>query len=66
VGRKGDTNPNTGELVAGPETLSEEELARNRADLATEILTHSLGGDWYRGRSGDLSKITVPLLSNGN
>src|SRR2546427_695936 len=33
VGERGKKNPNTGELVCGPETLAEEELARTREDM---------------------------------
>src|SRR5579875_97753 len=66
VGSRGPVNPNTGELVAGPEDLPEEELARNRSDLPTELRNRELDDQWYRERSADLSKITVPLLSAAN
>ena len=32
LGKRGATNPNTGELACGPGTLTDEELAANRAD----------------------------------
>ncbi len=59
-------NPNSGELVVGGERLSEGELGRNRSDLPTELRRRELDDDWYRDRSADLSKITVPLLSAAN
>ena len=58
--------PGTGELVSGPETLSEEELARNRVEPAELILQHPLDDDFHRSRSPDWSRVVVPLLSCGN
>ncbi len=66
LGERGPVNPNTGELVAGPETLSDEELAGNRTDLAAEIQAHPLVDDYHRERSPDWSNVTVPLLSAAN
>ena len=66
VGDRGPANPNTGEPVAGPETLSEAELAAKRADLHRAILSHSLDDDYYRQRSPDWARVTVPLLSAAN
>jgi predicted acyl esterase len=66
VGTRGKKNPNTGELVCGPETLSEEELARNREDMWQSFLSRELIDDYYRERTADLSKVTVPLLSAAN
>jgi len=66
MGSRGPKSPNTGELVCGPETLSEEELARNRSDMWADVLSHGLDGPYYRERSGDLSKVVVPLLSSAN
>ena len=63
VGERGPRNPNTGELVAGPETLSEEELEQNRLDLAEAVHAHPLEDDFTRARSADWSKVTVPFLS---
>ncbi|MDP9293673.1 MAG: CocE/NonD family hydrolase [Actinomycetota bacterium] len=65
-GDRGAVNPNTGELVAGPETLSENELAASRCDLGGEILDHPLADAYHRERSPDWSKVTVPLLSAAN
>ena len=43
LGKRGCVNPNTGELASGPETLSDEELAKNRTDLGTAIKAHPDG-----------------------
>lgn len=56
----------TGELVAGPETLSEEELAGNRADIEKEVLARRLDDDYYKARSPKWDKVRVPLLSANN
>ncbi len=66
LGRRGPMNPHTGQPVAGPETLSDDELAHARADLRRAMLAHPLDGEYYRQRSPDWSRITVPLLSAGN
>jgi predicted acyl esterase len=66
LGKRGFVSPNTGELVGGPETLSEEELAKNRVDLRKELTEHPLDDPYHRERSPDWSKVTVPLLSAAN
>jgi predicted acyl esterase len=66
VGERGPRSRVTGELVAGPETLSEDELARNRIDLEKSLLAHPLDDAYYRKRAPDWSKVTVPLLSAAN
>ncbi|HEU4751338.1 MAG TPA: CocE/NonD family hydrolase, partial [Acidimicrobiia bacterium] len=65
-GERAPINPNTGQSVAGPETLSEEELARNRSDYYAQIKEHPLYDEWHRARAIDLSRIEVPLLSAAN
>ena len=57
----------TGGLAAGPETLTEQELRANRADTPARgaARTRSLD-DYYRDRSPELEKITVPVLSAAN
>jgi len=66
LGDRGPRSRATGELACGPETLSEEELATNRADLDRAILAHPLDDAYHRERSADWSKITVPFLSAAN
>jgi predicted acyl esterase len=65
-GERGAKSRVTGELVCGPETLSPEELAKNREDMWGEILSRPLDGPYYRERTADLSKVRVPLLSAAN
>ncbi len=66
VGERGKRSRVHGELVCGPEVLSEEELARNRADFGKEILAHPLDDDYQRARSPVWAKIKVPFLSAAN
>jgi predicted acyl esterase len=66
VGERGRRNPNTGEPVAGPVTLSEEQLARNRVDNIAEIKRHPLDDDFHRRSRVDWTKVEVPLLSAAN
>ena len=66
LGDRGDTSRITGELVAGPETLSASELESCRVDLAGQINDNPLDGEYHRAHSADWSKVTVPLLSAGN
>lgn len=66
VATRSPVNPNTGEHVAGGEDLSDAELAANREDLGAQVRERSLDGPWYRERSADWSKVTVPFLSAGN
>jgi putative CocE/NonD family hydrolase len=65
-GERGPRSAVTGDLVCGPETLSEEELKKNRADMWANISGRRLVDDYYRERSADLSKVSVPLLSAAN
>jgi uncharacterized protein len=66
VGVRGPRHRVTGELAAGPETLSEPELRANRADTPALLLEHPLLDDYYRARSPVLERITVPVLSAAN
>ncbi len=66
LGERGGTDPNSGLLITGPETLSEDELAQNRTDMEKYALAHPLDDEFYWERSPDFSKITVPLLSAAN
>jgi uncharacterized protein len=65
-GERGPKSRVTGGLVCGPETLSEEELARNRTDMWEGVLKYPLIGPYYHERTGDLSKVVAPLLSAAN
>jgi uncharacterized protein len=66
VGERGFRHHPSGETVAGPETLSEDALHRNRCDFSEEIRSHPFWDDYHRERSPDWSKIEVPFLSAGN
>ncbi len=66
VGERGPRHRATGGLAAGPETLSEQELAANRADTPGQVLARPLADDYYKDRSPELEKITVPVLSAAN
>ena len=65
-GERAPKNPNTGQSVAGPVTLSEGELERNRIDYFGSIKEHPLFDEWHRDRTIDLSKVEVPVLSAAN
>ncbi len=66
VGERGLRSLVTGEPAAGPVTLSEEELERNRVDLIGELKSRDLDDEWYRAHSADPREIEVPLLSAAN
>jgi len=66
AGERGMRSRVHGELVCGPETLSEEELAKNRADFGEEIRAHPLDDAYHKARSPVWSKIKVPLFSAAN
>ena len=66
LGERGPRSAVTGALVCGDETLSDEQLARNRASFGDEILNHPLDDDYHKTRSPDWSKVTVPFLSAAN
>jgi uncharacterized protein len=66
AGERGKRSRVHGELVCGPETLPEAELARNRADFGAEIASHPMDDDYHRARSPKWDKITTPLFSAAN
>lgn len=66
VGAAGFCSPITGVPVSGPQTLTDEERAKNRTDPYAEALARPFDGQHYRDRSPDFSKIVTPLLSCGN
>jgi hypothetical protein len=55
-----------GELVCGPETLSEEELAKNRSDFGGQIRAHPLDDKYHRDRSPVWDKVVTPLFTAAN
>jgi predicted acyl esterase len=66
LGERGLKSRVTGEWVSGPETLSEQELKRNRRDIGKFILDHPFDDEASRERSPDFSKVRTPVLSAAN
>ena len=66
LGERGPRSRVTGELVCGPETLGDEELAQNIADFGEESLAHPFVDDHWNARTPDPATVTVPLLSAAN
>jgi len=66
LGQRGPRSKVTGALVCGDETLSDDELARNRSSFGDEILAHPLDDDYHKARSPDWDLVTVPFLSAAN
>ena len=66
VGTRGYRSRVTGELVSGPETLTDEELGNNRSDYGNEVFAHALDDEYWKARTPDWSKVTVPFLSSAN
>ena len=67
VGKRGHRSRMVADWVAGPETLTQEELGAMRCDFGEEIFAHPLENvDYWRSRMPDWSKVTVPFLSAAN
>ena len=66
VGERGARSQANGMPVAGFESLSDEELARNRADVGGEALDRPLIDEYYEARIPRLEDIKAPLLSAAN
>src|SRR6516162_8808457 len=66
AGERGKRSRVHGELVCGPQTLSEEELAKNRSEFGRDILAHPLDDAYHRARSPVWPKVKVPFLSTAN
>jgi predicted acyl esterase len=66
VGERGAKSKVTGEPVAGPETLSKEELAKLCADTPGEAKRHRFRDDYYAARTAVYENIQAPLLSAAN
>jgi uncharacterized protein len=65
-GTRGFRSRVTGELVAGPETLSDEELSANRERYGEDLAAHPFDDAFHRERTAQFDKIKVPFLSAGN
>ncbi len=66
LGERGAKSAVTGEALAGPDTLSDAELAKNRADSPGEAKRRKLCDDYHVSRTADFSQIEAPLLSAAN
>ncbi len=66
AGERGKRSRVHGELVCGPEFLSDQELAKNRSDFGAEIVAHPLDDAYHKARSPNLSKVKTPFLSAAN
>jgi predicted acyl esterase len=66
AGERGKRSRVHGELVCGPEFLSEQELEKNRSNFGADIAAHPLDDDYHRARSPVWSRVKVPLLSAAN
>ena len=67
MGKRGYRSSMVDGWVAGPETLTEEELGANRADFGEDVFSNPLdSAKFWQSRMPDFSKIVVPLLSAAN
>jgi predicted acyl esterase len=66
VGVRGNRSRMNGDWVAGPETLTAEELGANRFDFGALAHAHALDDEFWTSRTPDWSKVKVPLLSAAN
>lgn len=66
IGERGRRSKAHGQLVCGPELLSEEELAANRIDFGADIRSHDLDDQYHKDRSPVWDDIEVPFLSAAN
>jgi hypothetical protein len=66
AGERGKRSRVHGELVCGPQLLSDDDLANRRTDFGGDIFAHPLDDDYHRARSPVWSKVKVPFLSAAN
>jgi uncharacterized protein len=66
VGTRGYRSRMNGDWVAGPATLTSEELGANRFDFGALAFEHALDDTFWLSRMPDWSKVKVPLLSAAN
>jgi hypothetical protein len=66
VGARGYRSRMNGDWVAGPETLTAEELGASRFDFGKLAFEHPLDDEFWLSRMPDWSNVKVPLLSSAN
>jgi uncharacterized protein len=60
---KGYLDPWLNERSTGPNSHDEAELRKNRTDPLQGILSHQFDDEYYKEKSPDWSRVTVPFLS---
>jgi predicted acyl esterase len=66
LAERGPRSRVTGELACGPDSLSDAELERNRADFGADIRAHPLDDAYHRSRSPVWERVEVPFMSAAN
>jgi predicted acyl esterase len=66
LGTKGQRSRMNGDWVAGPPTLTAEELGGNRFDFGKVAFEHALDDEFWQAMSPDWSKVEAPLFSSAN
>jgi predicted acyl esterase len=66
VGTRGYRSRMNGDWVAGPATLTAEELGANRFDFGKLAYEHPFDDAFWLSRTPDWSKVKVPLFSAAN
>jgi predicted acyl esterase len=66
AGERGKRSRVHGDLVCGPEILSDAELEKNRCRFGDDIRAHPLDDDYHKARSPVWSKVTAPLFTAAN
>jgi predicted acyl esterase len=66
TGERGKRSRVHGALVCGPEIMTDEQLAKNRANFGAEIAAHPLDDGYHKARSPDWSKVVTPLFTAAN
>ncbi len=66
LGARGPMSKMNDMLVCGDETMSDDELAKNRISFGDTILAHPLCDDWHKARSPIWENVDVPFLSTAN
>ena len=66
-GTRGFKSRMNGDWVSGPETLSEQQLGRNRRNFYEDCISRKLDSDpYWQSRMPDWTKVKTPLLSSAN
>jgi hypothetical protein len=66
LGSRAKKNAITGESIAGPVDMTDEQLALHREDVYLQTREHPYDSEWWRIRSPNAANITIPFLSCAN